>query len=327
MDARQRITMAIGTAVALLAALPSGAQTQQKYPSRPIRFVVPFSPGGSTDTMARLVAQKMSDNWSQPVEIENRTGAGGIIGTSLVAKATPDGHTLLVISSAFAINQALNPNNLPYDSYKDFTGVTRLGFSTTALVATPTLGARTLREFIEMARARPGKIFFSSGGAGSATHLNGERFRFASGIKAVHVGFKGASDALLEVVAGRMHYLTTSLLTCLPFIRDGRVLALAVITPARSPLLPDVPTVAEVIPGYRRDGAHMMLAPAATPRAILSQLNQEVRRVFDLPDVKERLKNFDYVLSPTTPEETDKVIRADIDTFAEVVARAGLRPK
>ena len=259
--------------------------------------------------------------------IENRTGAGGIIGTSLVAKATPDGHTLLVISSAFAINQALNPNNLPYDSYKDFTGVTRLGFSTTALVATPTLGARTLREFIEMARARPGKIFFSSGGAGSATHLNGERFRFASGIKAVHVGFKGASDALLEVVAGRMHYLTTSLLTCLPFIRDGRVLALAVITPARSPLLPDVPTVAEVIPGYRRDGAHMMLAPAATPRAILSQLNQEVRRVFDLPDVKERLKNFDYVLSPTTPEETDKVIRADIDTFAEVVARAGLRPK
>ena len=327
MDARQRITMAIGTAVALLAALPSGAQTQQKYPSRPIRFVVPFSPGGSTDTMARLVAQKMSDNWSQPVVIENRTGAGGIIGTSLVAKATPDGHTLLVISSAFAINQALNPNNLPYDSYKDFTGVTRLGFSTTALVATPTLGARTLREFIEMARARPGKIFFSSGGAGSATHLNGERFRFASGIKAVHVGFKGASDALLEVVAGRMHYLTTSLLTCLPFIRDGRVLALAVITPVRSPLLPDVPTVAEVIPGYRRDGAHMMLAPAATPRAILSQLNQEVRRVFDLPDVKERLKNFDYVLSPTTPEETDKVIRADIDTFAEVVARAGLRPK
>lgn len=327
MDALQRITVAIGIAATLAAATPGIAQTQQKFPVRPIRFVVPFSPGGGTDTMARLIAQKMSDHWGQPVVIENRTGAGGTIGTGLVAKATPDGHTILVISSAFAINQALNPNNLPYDTYKDFTGVTRLGFSTSALVVTPGLGAKTLKEFIELGRARPGKIFFSSGGAGSATHLNGERFRFAAGIKAVHVGFKGSSDALLEVVAGRVHYLTTGLLTCLPFIRDGRVLALAVITPTRSPLLPDVPAVAEVIPGYRRDGAHMMFAPTATPRPVVNQLSNEVRRIFDLPDVKERLRNFDYLLAPTTPEETDKVLRADIETFTEVVALAGLRPK
>jgi len=327
MHAWQRIIVATGIAVIVAAAAPSVAQTPQKFPIKTIRFLVPFSPGGGTDTMARLIAQKMGENWGQSVVIENRTGAGGTIGTSLVAKATPDGYTLLVISSAFAINAALNPNNLPYDTLKDFTGVTRLGFSTSALVVTPTLGVKSLKEFIEVAQARPGKIFFSSGGAGSSTHLNGERFRFAAGIKAVHVGFKGSSDALLEVVAGRVHYLTTGLLTALPFVRDGRVVALAVTTPTRSPLLPEVPAVAEILPGYKRDGAHMMFAPAATPRPIVHQLSKEVRRIFELADVKERLKSFDYVLAPTTPEELDKIVRADIETFAEVVAQAGLRPK
>lgn len=327
MDVLHRIIVATGIAATVAVALPSNAQTQQKYPVRPIRFVVPFSPGGGTDTMARIIAQKMNESLGQSVVIENRTGAGGTIGTNLVAKATPDGYTMLMISAAFAINAALNPHSLPYDTLKDFTGVTRLGFSTSALLVTPGLGAKTLKEFIEIAQARPGKILFSSGGAGSSTHLNGERFRFAVGIKAVHVGFKGSSDALLEVVAGRVHYLTTGLLTALPFIRDGRVLALAVTTPTRSPLLPDVPAVAEIVPGYKRDGAHMMFAPAATPRPIVNLLSNEVRRIFDLPDVKERLKNFDYLLAPTTPEELDKILRADIATFSEVIALAGLRPK
>jgi tripartite-type tricarboxylate transporter receptor subunit TctC len=326
MHALQRNFVEIGM-VLTVAVAPGIAQAQQKYPVRPIRFVVPFSPGGGTDTMARIIAQKMNDSFGQSVVIENRTGAGGTIGTNLVAKATPDGYTLLVISAAFAINQALNPNTLPYDTYKDFTGVTRLGFSTSTLLVTTSIGVKSLKEFIDYAQARPGKILFSSGGAGSSTHLNGERFRFATGIKAVHVGFKGSADALLEVVAGRVHYLSTGLLASLPFIRDGRVVALAVTTPTRSPLLPEVPAVAEIIPGFKRDGAHMMFAPAATPRHIVNQLNREVRRIFDLPDVKERLKNFDYLLAPTTPEETDKVLRADIQTFSEVVALAGLRPK
>ena len=306
--------------------MPRIAEAQQKFPTKPIRLLVPFSPGGGTDTMARIIAQKMSESWGQPVIIENRTGAGGTIGTGIAAKATADGHTLLVTSSGFAINAALNPK-LPYQPLKDFAGVTRLGFSTTTLVATPTLGVKSVKAFIELAQTRPGKMLFSSGGAGSSTHLSGERFRLAAGIKAVHVGFKGSSDALLEVVAGRVHYVVTGLLTTLPFIKDGRIICLAVGTSTRSPLLPDVPTLAETLPGYKKDGSHVMLAPADTPRPILNQISTEVRRIFELPDVRERLKNFDYLLAPSTPEELDKILRADIETFAEVISLIGLRRK
>jgi tripartite-type tricarboxylate transporter receptor subunit TctC len=313
-------------AAAALLAAPALAHAQQKYPTKPIRFVVPFSPGGGTDTLARIIAQKMSDSWGQSVVIENRTGAGGTIGTAIVAKATPDGHTLLVTSPGFVVSAALHPN-LPYDPLKDFVGVTQLGVSKSVLVVTPTLGVKTLRDFIELAKTRPGKLFFSSGGHGSSTHINGERFRLAAGIKPVHVAFKGSSDAALEVVAGRVHYIITGLITVMHYIQDGRLIPLGVLAPTRSPLLPEVPTLSEVLPGYKRDGSHVMLAPAGTPRRVLHQLSSEVRRIFELPDVKERLKNYDYFLAPTTPEELDKILRADIATFNEVVVAAGLRAK
>ena len=312
---------------AVLLAMPGAARAQQKFPSKPIRFVVPFSPGGGTDTMARVIAHKMGENWGQPVVIENRTGAGGAIGTAIVAKANPDGHTLLVSSAGFIISAALHPNNLPYDALRDFAGVTQIGYSTSTLVVPPALGVKSVKDFIDYARVRPGKIFFSSGGAGSSTHLSGERFRLATAIKAVHVGFKGSSDAMLEVVAGRVHYVITGLLTSLPHIQDGTLVALAVVTPIRSPLLPEVPALAEILPGYKREGSHVMLAPAATPRHIVNQLSLEVRRIFELPDVKERLKNFDYLLSPTTPQELDKILRTDFETFSELITRAGLRAK
>ena len=294
------------------------------FPTKPIRFVVPFSPAGGTDTVARAIAQKMSENWGQPVVIENRTGAGGTIGTNIVAKATPDGHTVLLSSAAFAITAALH-SNLPYDPLKDFAGVTQLGVSKSMLVVTPSLGVKTLKDFIELAKARPGKILFSSGGHGSSTHINAERFRLATGIKPVHVAFKGSADAALEVVAGRVHFVITGPLTVLPYVQDGRLVPLGVLAPMRSPLFPDVPTLAEVLPGYKRDGSHVMLAPAGTPRPILNQISNEVRRIFDLPEIKERFKNYDYFLSPSTPDEMDKILRADIATFTEVVRLAGLR--
>ena len=312
--------------VAAALAMPGIALAQQKFPTKPIRLVVPFSPGGGTDTLARIIATKMSDNWGQSVVIENRTGAGGTIGTTIVAKATPDGYTLLVSSPGFVVSAALHPN-LAYDPLKDFAGVTQLGVSMNALVVNPTLGVKTLKDFIEYARARPGKIFFSSGGHGSSTHINAERFRLAAGLKPVHVAFKGSADAALEVVAGRVHYVITGLITVMQYIQDGRLVPLGVIAPARSALLPDVPTIAELLPGYKRDGSHVMLAPAGTPRPILNQISNEVRRIFELPDVKERLKNFDYFLAPTTPQELDKILRADIETFNEVVRLAGLRAK
>ena len=312
--------------VAALAAMPGVLQAQQKFPAKPIRIVVPFSPGGGVDLLARVIAHKMSEDWGQATVIENRTGAGGTIGTAAVAKATPDGYTLLVSSPSFAVTAATHPN-LPYDPLKDFAGVTRIGFSKTVLVVTPTLGVKTLKDFIELARARPGKILFSSSGAGGSSHINGERFRLAAGFKPVHVAFKGSSDAMLEVVAGRVHYVITGLTSTLPYIRDGRLVALAVATPVRSPLLPDVPALAETLPGYKRDGSHVMLAPAGTPRPVLKQLSSEVQRIFELPDVKERVSHFDFLLAPTTPEELDKILRADIQTFTEVATLAGLRAK
>jgi tripartite-type tricarboxylate transporter receptor subunit TctC len=157
--------------------------------------------------------------------------------------------------------------------------------------------------------------------------MNAERFRLAAGFRPVHVAFKGSSDAALEVVAGRVHYIVTGLITVMQHIQDGKLVALGVIAPARSPLLPDVPTFAEVLPGYKRDGSHVMLAPAGTPRPVLHQISKEVRRIFELPDVKERLKNYDYFLAPTTPEELDQILKADIATFSEVVTLAGLRAK
>ncbi|MBM3342841.1 MAG: tripartite tricarboxylate transporter substrate binding protein [Betaproteobacteria bacterium] len=322
-----RVALFCGSvALATPLGLPALAQAQaaQKFPQRPIRFVVPFSPGGGTDTMARAIAQKMSENWGQPVVIENRTGAGGTIGTTLVAKATPDGYTLLVSSAGFAITAAINPK-LPYDPIKDFTGVTQVGMSTSTLVTAPSHGVKTVKELIELAHARPGKVFFSSAGAGSSTHMSGERFRLTAGIKVTHVGFKGSSDAVLEVVAGRVHYVVSGLISTLPFIQDKRLLALAVVTPARSPLLPAVPAMAEIFPGFKRDGSHVMLAPAGTPRPIVNQVSREVKRIFELPDVRDRLKNFDYNPAPTTPEELDAILRSDIDIFTEVAIRAGLR--
>jgi len=313
---------AIGVAAAA-ASVP--AHAQQNYPTKPIRIVVPFSPGGTSDVLARLIGQKMSEGLGQPVVIETRTGAGGTIGAALVAKATPDGHTLLISSAAFTISAALNPN-LPYDAIKDFAGITRLGYSTTALIVNPSLGAKTVKDLIAMGQAKPGQIIFSHAGVGSSTYMNGERFRIAAGIQVKHVGFKGASDAMLEVLAGRVSFAIVSLISSLAHIKDGKLVALAVGMPERSKLLPDVPTIAETIPGYSRDGSHSLLAPAGTPRPIRVQLSNEVKRIFELPDVKERFQNVDFVAAPTSPDEHERIVRSDLETFSGVVKLAGLRP-
>ena len=301
------------------------AHAEQSFPSKSIRIVVPFTAGGGTDIMARMLGMKMSDTFGQPIVIENRTGAGGTIGANVVAKATPDGHTLLVSSAAFAISAALK-TDLPYDPIKDFAGVTRLGYATSALIVPPTLGVKTVTELIELAKAKPNEVIFAHAGIGSSTHMNGERFRLAAGIKVKHVGFKGGADAGVEVIAGRVQYAIIGLSSTLPFIRDKRMVALAVNTPQRSPLLPDVPTIAETLPSFSRDGAAVMLAPAGTPLAIRTKISNEVKRIFELADIKEKLQSYDYLAAPTSPEEHERTLRADIDTFAGVVRLAGLRP-
>jgi tripartite-type tricarboxylate transporter receptor subunit TctC len=326
MDILQRMAIAliaIGSALVVPGVLQAA---QQKFPVKPIRLVVAFTPAGTTDILARFVAPGMSETWGQPIVIENRPGAGGALAAAIVSKAAPDGYTLLATSAAFVINALLTANS-QYDPLKDFTPVAELGYSTTVLVVSPSLGVKTLKEFIAYANGKPVRLLFGSTGAGSSTHLTAERFKLAAGIKAQHVGFKGQAEFLIEIVAGRIHFGSSGLTTSMPFIRDGKLVPLVVATPQRSPVLPDVPSAPEVLPGWGRDGSQAWLAPAGTPRAIRQQISKELARVLLLPEVKERLENIGFHVAPTTPEEHDKNLRNDIDVFTRIVTEVGLKPK
>jgi len=312
--------------LAVLAAASAHAQTPAGYPERPLRIVVPSSAGGTQDTLARLIAPKLSEAFRQPVVVENRGGAGGMMGASVVAKAAPDGYTLLLASPGFAVGAALH-RNLPYDPHKDFIGVAQIGYSTTVLNVAPSLGVKSVKELIAYGQANPGKLLFGSSGGGSSTHMSAERFRMAAGIDARHVGFKGQPEFLVEIAAGRIHFGVGGLGPALPLIRDGKLLPLAVTTPRRSPILPQVPTSAEVLPSWGRDGSQGILAPGRTPRAIVLAINREVTRVLDLPDVRERLQSVDFNVVTSTPDEFTRSLHADIEVFSRVAKAAGLVAK
>ncbi|HKA45222.1 MAG TPA: tripartite tricarboxylate transporter substrate-binding protein [Burkholderiales bacterium] len=326
MDSLQRITIATFISIGLAGAAPGALQAQQKFPVKPIRLVVAFTPGGTTDILARMVAPGMGETWGQPVVIENRAGAGGTLAAAIVAKAPADGYTLLATSAAFAINAVLS-SSLPYDPLRDFASVAELGYSTSVLVVTPSLGVRTVKEFTAFANGKPVKLLFGSAGAGSSTHLSAERFRLAAGIKAQHVAFKGQSEFLIEILAGRIHFGSSGLTVSLPFIKDGKLVALAVATPERSPALPEVPAAPEVLPGWGRDGSQAWLAPAGTPRAIRQQIGREMARLLALPENRERLQNLGFHIAPTTPEEHEKNLRADLEVFSRIVREVGLKAR
>jgi len=315
------LAVAIGAACTAAHAL---AQSQQKYPTKPVRIVVGFSAGSATDITARMIGPRLSEIWGQPVVIENRPGAGGAIATTAVSKATPDGYTLALISASFAIGAVLH-KDLSYDALKDFVGVAQIGTTSGALTVAPSLGVKSVKELIALAKERPGKIIFGSAGAGSGIHLTAERFKMVAGINTVHIGFKGQPEMILEIMAGRVHYGFPGLGPALGIIKDGRLVALAVITRNRSPLLPDVPVLSEVLPGFERDAMHGLLAPAGTPRPIVNQISRDVARVLDLPDVKQKMLAMTFEPAPTSPEEFDRILRNMIKTFGKVVVAAGLR--
>lgn len=320
------ILAAVIVADAAAAAAPDSAQAQARFPSKPIRIVVSNPAGSQGDTLARMIGQKASERWGRPVVVDNRTGAAGMLAAGTVAKATPDGHTLL-FTAGLAINAAMQPS-LPYDSVKDFAGVTQIGFGTQVLVVSPSLGVKSVNDFITLAKAQPGKLIYGSSAVGTGSHLNGIRFALAAGIKVVTVAFKGGPEATIELVAARTHFSSVTMLSALPFINDGKLLGLAVATPQRSPLLPDVPTLGETLPDFKRpENSTGLFAPAGTPRPILNQIANEVARVLDLPDIKERLQGIGYVPAPTTPEELDRIHREQIATLSRLSRDAGLRPK
>jgi tripartite-type tricarboxylate transporter receptor subunit TctC len=327
MRALREAIVASVIAVGFAVAAPCVAQTQQKkYPSKSVRIVVGFSPGSATDITARMIGPKLSEMWGQPVVIENRSGAGSTLASAMVAQATPDGHTLLVVSTSFAITAVLQ-KNLPYDALKDFRGVTQIGASTGALMVAPSLGVKSVKELIALAQERPGKILFGSAGTGSGIHMTAERFNMLAGINVVHVPYRGQPEMIIDILGGRIHYGIPGLGPALPFIREGRLLPLAVVNPKRSALLPDVPALVEILPGFERDASHALLAPARTPTRIVNQISKDVARLLELPDVKERMQAIAFEPGPTTPEEYDQIIRSQLEIFTKVAKAAGLIAK
>ena len=308
-------------------ALPicSRLASAQAYPTRPVHMIVPLTAGSAADIFARRLALPMGENWSQPVVVENRPGAGTTLGADMVAKAAPDGHTLLVNSAAFAVTAAIY-QKLSYDPLKDFAPVSQVATAPIVVVVAPSLGAKSVKDLVELAKGQPGRINFGSSGVGSSTHFAGEQFKLAAGLNVVHVPYKGPSEALLDAMAGRIQYSMSPLVPALPFIRDGKLLALGVTTAQRSPMLQDVPTVAEAgLPGYEYQDWWGVFAPAATPRAIIDKIGKEIARILELPDVTKQLLSQGAEPRPSTPDEFTRFVRAKVENARQVAAFAGIR--
>ena len=310
---------------AILSAHAWGADAADKYPARPIRMLVPFTPGSQTDILARWMGEKVADSSGFQVVVDNRPSAGGTIASEYVLAANPDGHTLMMVSTGHAGNATMY-SKLSYDTIRDFSGITRVASVPNLLVVVPALGPKTVKELIAYAQARPGKINFSSAGIGSGTQINGEMFRLAAGMEATHVPYKGAPESLNNVISGSVHFCFTPILVAAGQVKAGRVLVLAVSTAKRSPMFPDVPTVAEAgIPGFDYDQWYGVLASAKTPRPLVKTINKEMVRILNLPDIKERMLTQGATPTPTTPEEFDTFIRAEVKRFAKVLIAAGAR--
>ena len=302
-----------------------GGALAQPYPTKPIRMIIPFGPGGPSDLLARTVGQKLTEAWGQPLLIDNRAGANGVVGCELAAKSAPDGYTLVMATNGtHGINASLYPK-LPYDTVKDFAPVTRLGQSPYVLIAHPSLPARTVKDLIQLARSRPGEITFSSGG--SVSQLAAELFKRTAKVNLTVVPYKGNAPAVTAVMSGEVSLVFGGIAQSTQLVKAGRVGALGYASLQRSGVLPDVPTVAESgLPGFEAGAWYGLLAPGATPRPIVERLNSEVVRILRLPDIQQKLRGEGYELPADTPEQFAAVIRAELAKWAPIVRESGLRP-
>jgi tripartite-type tricarboxylate transporter receptor subunit TctC len=299
---------------------------ESDYPVKPIRVVVPFTPGSATDIIARVVAPRLAERWGRPVVMDNRPSAGGIVACTVVAEATPDGHTLMVTGSNFAGSAALYAGKLPYDPVRDFSGITQFATTPLVLVVAPALGVKSVKELIALAHEKKGQLNFGSTGLGSGPHYGAELFKLAAGIAAVHVPYRGSPESLTDLMAGRVHFILSPVLAAAPLVKSGRLLALGVTTTYRAQALPEVPTIAEAgMPGFEYQGWYGMLAPGKTPRKIVNLLNAEVGRVLDLPETRERIGNQGAAAKRSTPEAFDKLVRDEITTRTRVWKAAGVK--
>jgi tripartite-type tricarboxylate transporter receptor subunit TctC len=310
-------------AAALALAAAGASHAQSDYPSRPLRQIVPFPPGGGVDIVTRIVAAKWGELLGQPIAVENRAGAGGNLGADIAAKAAPDGYTLLTCSVAsHGVSPAIFAK-LPYDAIKDFAPISLIGTTPNVLVVNPSVPVTTVKEFIDYVKASPGKYNYASPGVGTSPQMTMELFKLTTGIEVVHVPYKGGAPALQDVIAGHVTGMFGNLPEQLGAIKGGKTRALAVSTLKRTPLLPDVPTVAESgFPGFEVTVWYGACIQSAVPAPIVTKLNETLVRTLNMPEVKNRLAESTIEASPTTPEEFAAFIRAEIDKWAKVVAEA-----
>lgn len=315
--------LGVSGAVAAVSA-PAAPASGTQYPTRPVRLIVPYPAGGGVDRVGRIVASKLGENLGQQIVVDNRPGANGIIGSEVTARATPDGYTMLIQSIAHAINASLY-RKLPYDTVRDFAGVATLITQSNLLVAHPSIRAGSVKELIALAQAKPGSLSFASPGSGSSPHLSGELFKTMAGIDILHVSYKGGAPAMNDLIAGRVSLYFSAMSTALPLAKSGKVKALAITSAARSRAAPDVPTVAETLPGYESDTWFALFVPAATPRRIIATLNEQILKVLRVPDVRDHLSANGAEIVGDTPEQLTARVKADIAKWARVVHASGAR--
>lgn len=309
----------------LAAALAVGSASAQQFPTKPIRLIVPFAPGGATDYMGRTIAQKLSESLGQPVVVDNRPGANAILGTDMVAKAAPDGYTLLLNAFGHATNPYLVAK-LPYDTVKDIAPITLLVTGPLLLVAHPSVPANNVKELIAYLKANPNKLNYASGGIGSSQHFAMELLQNVSGTKMTHIAYKGTAPAYVDLLAGTTSMMFDNLVTAMPQVKAGKLKAIAVSTPQRMSQVPDVPTVMESgLPGFETGIWHGILTTAGTPKPIIDRLNSEIVKALNAPDVKEQFLARGLIPVGGTPEQFDAFIRSEMGKWSKVIKEAGIK--
>jgi tripartite-type tricarboxylate transporter receptor subunit TctC len=317
---RRRVLFSI---LALLLAVPA-ARAADAYPSRPIHLIIPFPPGGSNDVVGRVFAAALGDRLGQTLVVENRSGAGGVVGTEIASKAAPDGYTLLVISLAHAVNPWLY--RLNYDPIKAFVPIGIMASGTNVLAVNPTLGVKSVKELLALAKQKPGELNYASAGIGSFQHLGGELFKLDAGVNIVHVPFRGGGPALLDVIAGNTKIMFSSLVQTTPYVRSGQLLALGTGGATRSPVLPEVPTIAEAgVPNYQATNWWGILAPAGTPKEIVDQVHAALAAAQDSPDTRKRLESEGADVVRMSPEEFGAFTVSEMEKWGKVVKESGIK--
>ncbi|NUA26679.1 tripartite tricarboxylate transporter substrate binding protein [Cupriavidus basilensis] len=316
----------LAAAVAATAALTMPALTlAQAFPAKPVKIVVPYPPGGTNDIVVRLLAQKLGDSMGQPFVVENKPGASGNLGAEQVARAAPDGYTLLLVTTGHSIHPSLY-KNLRYSIKTDLTPVSELTRGPMLVMVTPSLPYKTVQDVIAAAKAKPGSINFGSAGNGSSTHLATELLSSMAGVKMTHIPYSGSAPAMADVMAGNAQLVMDLMFSALPQVNGGKLRAIAITGAKRSPLLPNVPTVAESgVPGFETLAWNGLMAPASTPKPIIDKLNAEIHKALDAPEMKERLRAQGFEPSPGTPEQFGALIRSEIDRWAKVVKTSGAK--